>query len=118
MRRAIQALLIISATGCGITNPNGADLSFQGTVTAEATAQPIAGAQIALTDPVILYGVRASTTSDAQGNYSLAYSLDNCDNGPLGVTMTASATGYLSQSFQAACISLMQKMNFTLAAAP
>jgi hypothetical protein len=118
MRRAIQALLIISATGCGITNLNTADLSFQGTVTAEATGQPVAGAQVALGDPLILYAARATATTDAQGHYTLSWSTDNCVAGALGMTLSASATGFVSESVQPACVSTVQHADFSLAAAP
>jgi hypothetical protein len=67
---------------------------------------------------VILYGERASTTTDAQGHYALAYSLDNCVAGTLGITLAASATGLTEKSYQASCISSVQQVDFSLATAP
>lgn len=112
-------MLIVLTAGCGdLVNPNATALSFQGTVTAEATGQPISGAHVALTDPVILYGERASTTTDSQGHYTLAYSLDNCVAGTVGITLGASGTGFVEKSYQASCVSSLQQVDFSLAAAP
>ena len=119
MRRAILAFTAISLAGCGdVLSPNAAALSFQGTVTSEASGQPVSGAHVALTDPVILYGERASTTTDAQGHYTLAYSLDNCVAGTLGIALGASATGFVEKTYQASCTASVQQVDFSLATAP
>jgi len=118
MGRRILALLLLSAAGCDITGPSKTTLHFDGTVTAQTTGQPVGGALIQLADPLILWGVRAGSTTDAQGHYSLTYSIDHCIDGDAGITLTASGSGLTSKTLLAACTESAQRFDFSLAAAP
>src|ERR1700682_1412960 len=118
MRRSILTLLLLSAAGCGsIFGPSQTTLHFTGTVTAVATGQPVAGAVVDLGDPLILWGIRASATADALGRYSLTYSIENCIDGDVGITLTASGSGLAHKTVQPACNDSMQQFDFSLAAA-
>lgn len=117
MRRSVLALLTLSVAGCGITGLDSVALQFQGTVTAQATGQPVAGAQIKLY-PSILDDVAATTTTDAQGNYSLSQSIEGCIEAELGLFLAASASGFDSQGLNAACRAGLQRIDFSLPPAP
>jgi hypothetical protein len=51
MGRRILALLLVSAGCTNIIGPSKTALHFDGTVTAQTTGQPVAGALIRLADP-------------------------------------------------------------------
>lgn len=114
MRRGLVSLLILCFAGCGIVEPKGLALQFDGTVTAQATGQPLAGALIALADPTILWGVRKSVTTDSQGHYSLGYTLNPCVDGEAGATLTASESGFASNTVQITCTGGEQRFDFSL----
>lgn len=118
MSERILALLLLSMAGCDITGPSKVALHFSGTVTAQATGQPLGGAQVKLADPNILWDVRATTVTDAQGHYSLTYSIENCIDGDLGITLTAHASGLASETVTPACTESTQQFDFSLAPEP
>jgi Carboxypeptidase regulatory-like domain len=113
MRRSVLALLTLSAVGCEITDP-GVTLNIQGTVTAQATGQPIAGARINLF-PFFLGDAVSTTMTDAQGRYSLSQKMDNCFEDDFGVYVDAKATGFDGEALNAVCSSGLQQINFSLA---
>jgi hypothetical protein len=121
MRRSILSLLIFSAAGCGITGPDKVTLHLAGTVTAQATGQPVAGALIQLYAPCIIFGCNsdqdlARTTADAQGHYSLAQSVDNpCLGNGFGITLGVSGTGFAGTGQQVECKASLQTLDFSLA---
>lgn len=98
MRKRILPLLILMIPACGLTGPDRVRVNITGTVTSEATGQPIVGARVELEDPALDGNdkILASTTTDAQGRYSLSASVnDNCDIGILfGLYVVVNATGF------------------------
>jgi carboxypeptidase family protein len=125
MNRAVLALLIFSASGCGITEPK-VTLHLAGTVTAQATGQPIAGAQVMLLDESrpFQFGnpTLAETTTDAQGKYSLSYSVSgmgNCTGFALQFPLVATASGFTEAGSpgELLCSESVQVFDFALAPA-
>jgi len=116
----ILLLLIFSAAGCGITGPDKVTLHLAGTVTAQATGQPIAGALIELFKPCLIFGCNsdqdlARTTTDAQGHYSLAQSVDKpCLGSGFGIDLSASSTGFAPTAEQVECKGSLQTIDFSL----
>lgn len=119
MRRCILTLLVLSATGCGITGPDKVTLQVAGTVTAQATGQPVGGALIELFPPCFLFcndQGRATTTTDAQGHYSVALSVDDpCTGNGFGFEIRASFSGFEAMSEQVECKGSLQHFDFSLA---
>jgi hypothetical protein len=116
MRQGILALLFFSAAGCGIVEPGKTQLNFAGTVTAQATGQPVVGARVALFD---IFDTYAITTTDAQGHYSLSQSISTCVEGDFGTAVGASGIGFASKSSAISCSSsALQQINFSLVAGP
>jgi 5-hydroxyisourate hydrolase-like protein (transthyretin family) len=113
MTRSVLALLILSIAGCGITD-SGVTLRIQGTVLAQATGQPVAGARINLYPSFIQEAV-ATTTTDSQGRYSITQKMDNCNEDDFGPYVGASASGFDSNGVNALCNSALQQINFSLA---
>lgn len=117
-------MLILAATACGITDTGKVTLRFEGTVTAQATGQPIAGAQIRLFEPSLNFGgapsALARTTTDSQGNYSLTQSVnDNCRAGVFPLEVEASASGFTAESeVVAQCNGTLQRLDFALTPFP
>jgi hypothetical protein len=112
MRRSILALLVFATAGCGVTD-SGITLRIQGIVTAEATGQPIAGARMNLY-PSFIQEAAATTTTDAQGRYSLSQKIDNCIDGDFGIFVGASASGFDSDGANVLCNSSLQQIDFSL----
>ena len=112
MGRTVLALLTMSVVGCGITDP-GVTLHIQGTVIAQATGQAIAGARINLYPSFIQEAV-ATTTTDAQGRYSITQKMDDCIEDDFGTFIGASASGFDSDGMNALCNSALQQINFSL----
>ncbi len=120
MRRAILTLLICSAAGCGITEPDKMTLHLAGTVTAQATGQPVAGALIELYPPCLIFGCDdqdlVKTTTDAQGRYSVTQSVDNrCTGHGFGLALSASGSGFEEKGEQVQCTESHQQIDFSLA---
>ena len=115
MWKGILALLIFSASGCGIMEPDKTTINVAGTVTAEATGQPIVGAEV---DLFKFLNTQATTTTDSQGRYSISQSVDVCFEGDLGIGVGASGTGFVSKSVQISCTSSSQHVDFSLVAGP
>lgn len=120
MKRIISSLLIFAAAACGILEPGNVTLRFEGTVTAQATGQPIAGAQIKLSEVTLFESGAplATTSTDAQGRYSLAHSVsDNCVGNSLGLLIGASATGFsVSSELIGECNGTVKRFDFALEA--
>jgi len=115
--RSVLALLSLAVSGCGITDSDGVALHFEGTVTAEATGQPVAGALVKLY-PSVIQGPAATTTADAQGRYSLSQTIDHCIEAELGLLLEASATGFDSDGSNATCTGALQQIDFSLPPLP
>jgi carboxypeptidase family protein len=120
MKRIISSLLILMAAGCGITDVDKISLRLEGTVTAQATGQPVAGATIQLVDIAAGFlgsGAMATTTTDSQGHYSLAHSADrHCASLVLGVGISASASSFTTGTADVdACSTSLQRIDFALA---
>lgn len=97
MRRPIVLLLLLAATGCGITGPNNVTLHVQGTVTDASSSQPVSGATVHLYPPTIIFGTSdgdiATTTSDAQGHYGLTTSVKSpCLGNGFGYAVSATTS--------------------------
>ena len=77
MQRPIVLLLTLAVAGCGLTGPSDITLHVQGTVTEASTGVPVAGATVHLFPPTIIFGTSdgdiETTTSDAQGHYTLSH---------------------------------------------
>ena len=122
MTRMILLLLVASATACGITGPNQVTLHIEGTVTAQATGQPVAGAQVILYQPTIIFGADektlARTTTDAQGHYALTQAVDkNCIGALFGIAVSASASGFEENGSQIGiCSDAVQRIDLSLSA--
>ena len=120
MRRGILSLLIFSAAGCGITGPDKVTLHLAGTVTAQATGQPVAAALIQLYPPCPIFGCNsdqdlARTTTDAQGHYLLAQSVNNpCLGNGFGIALSASGPGFAGAGQQVECKGSLQTIDFSL----
>jgi hypothetical protein len=101
--KSILVLSMFILSGCGATDPDAETVTIgvTGVVRAEATGQAIAGAAVSLRYDVIYLtggGVSdglASTTTDADGRYSLSYS-GKCRGPGADLAVHASATGYSS----------------------
>lgn len=117
MKRSLLTLLILSAVGCGITGPDKLTLRFEGIVTAQATGQPVTGAEIRLI-PLIFADVIATATTDGQGHYSLVQSTDACIEAELGTFLSASGPGFDSQSVSVLCTAALQRFDFSLPPMP
>ena len=121
MRRAILSLLICSTAGCGITGPSKVTLRLAGTVTAQATGLPVAGALIELYAPCLIFGCNndqdlVKTTTDAQGHYSVTQSVDNpCLGNGFGLALSASGSGFAGMGEQVECNESHQQIDFSLA---
>ena len=120
VKRIILGFLIVAATACSLSET--ATLRVEGTVTAEATGQPVAGATIEMVDVAQAFvggsAAMASTTTNAQGRYSLTYSPDrDCFGFVLGVSLSASSSGLttLSKGIEA-CEEDVQTVDFVLVA--
>src|SRR6476469_6102935 len=105
MRRSALTLLTLTIAGCGITD-SGVTLRLQGTVTAQATGQPVVGAQVRLY-PSFLQDPVATTTTDTQGRYSLSAKLDPCIENDFGVFVGASASGFDGHGTNLVCHSAL-----------
>jgi hypothetical protein len=113
MRRSALALFVVAVAGCGITDPS-VTLHIQGTVTAQATGQSIAGARIDLYRSFIEEPV-GTTTTDSQGRYSLSSKMGNCFENDLGSFVGASASGFAGDAAGVLCNSALQQIDFSLA---
>ena len=117
MRLSVLALLALSVAGCSITGLKSTTISVQGTVTAAATDQPVAGALMRLY-PSIISNAVATATTDAQGRYSLSGSASNCIDGDFGLLVSAVASGFDSKGINAVCKTELQQINFSLSPPP
>ena len=111
--------LILAATACGITGSDNLTLHAQGTVTNTATGQPVAGATVVIWPPVFLIGGSsepvASTTTDAQGRYSLSASVErNCLGNGFGYEVKASKLTYEDESVPLDCEGGPQQVDLAL----
>jgi Carboxypeptidase regulatory-like domain len=109
MKRPIVLLVSLSVAACGITGPNNVTLNVHGTVTDASTGQPVAGANVHLYAPTIIFGTSdgdlASTTSDAQGHYTLTQSIKApCLGNGFGYVVTATTSNPAEES-EAATVS-------------
>jgi hypothetical protein len=103
MKPPIVLLLTLSIAGCGITGPNNVALHVQGTVTDASTGQSVAGAMVHLYAPTIIFGTSdgdiASTTTDAQGHYTLSQSIKApCLGNGFGYVVTATTSNPAEES--------------------
>ena len=113
MRRSVLALIALSAAGCDVTGLKSTTIRVQGTVTAAATGQPVAGAQMRLYPSFISEAVATSTT-DAQGRYALTGSVSNCIEGDFALRVGVTASGFDSDGMNALCHTDLQQINFSL----
>lgn len=123
MKRIIQSLLFFAAAACGITDSNSVTVRLEGTVTAQATGQPVGGASIRLIDIAqAIIGsdgsVVALISADAQGRYSLTHSVGDCGDYLFGLGVTGSASGFASASQEIECSGSLQTVNFVLPPPP
>ena|SRR5450759_2096900 len=123
-RTALTLMLIFSVAACGITGPETVTLRFEGTVTAQATGQPVAGAQILLVEPTFLGigGVektRGSSITDSQGRYSLTGQVDaKCVGSYFGIDVRVNASGFTTDARNVGqCNGALQRFDFVLAPA-
>jgi hypothetical protein len=99
---------------CDSTAPIEKNLLFEGTILDAATGAPIAGAGISLGDGHgLVPAIAQSTTSDAQGQYTLSHS--GCIFTPY---VFAGATGYFNDQQQVGCKPGIQTVNFSLSRNP
>ena len=111
MRRSILSLLIFSAAGCGITGPDKVTLHLAGTITAQATGQPVAGALIQLYPPCPIFGCN----SDQDLARTLAQSVNSpCLGNGFGIALSASGPGFAGAGQQVECKGSLQTIDFSL----
>jgi hypothetical protein len=105
---------VLTLIACDSTAPIEKNLFFEGTISDAATGAPIAGASISVGDghgfvPAIV----KSTTSDAQGRYTLAHF--GCIFTPY---VFAGAAGYFDAQEAVGCKPGTQTVNFSLSRNP
>jgi hypothetical protein len=107
---ACFALLI----ACGSTEPRSNLLVFEGIITDISTGAPIAGASVQFGDGSgFVPAIAASTTSDAQGNYSVSH--DGCVPSPY---LFVYAARYYFDQREVGCKVARQTINFSLTRDP
>jgi hypothetical protein len=124
MQRPIVLLLTLAIAGCGLTGPNNVTLHVQGTVTDASTGQSVAGATVHLFPPTLIFGTSdgdvASTTSDAQGHYSLTHTVKSpCLGNGFGfaVSATTSSPAMEADGVTIDCSEAQQNVDLALKAA-
>ena len=130
-KKFARGLAVIAApfllVGCfDVLDGDSRELRFSGTVRESATGQPIPGAIVDLQRMVFVFaGAVASDTTDANGQYSIAYEARCEENSDLYTApgdahiLVASLTGYHNQSnvnigHSIRCVSAIQTVNFNL----
>lgn len=121
MRRIIASLLIFAGAACGVTEPDEIALRLEGTVTTQASGQPIAGARIVLFEDAVFggnYAELATTVTDSQGRYSLTRSFaSSCPRPFFSLGVSASASAFKAKlAAVPECNGTLQRFDFVLEA--
>jgi hypothetical protein len=99
---------------CGSTEPTSNILVFEGIITDVSTGAPIAGASVQFGNGSgLVPAISASTTSDAQGNYSVSH--DGCVPSPY---LFVHAARYYFDQKAVGCQVARQTINFSLTRDP
>lgn len=108
--RPLVAAVAFAINACSL-EPRFVQLAFEGRVTDAATGSVIAGATVSLVEALAVMPITplASGTTDAQGQYALAYS--QCADVPF---ITAEAEGYRVLGVAVSCDESTQTLNLAL----
>ena len=114
-RRYAHSLACLALlTACGSTEPTSNILVFEGVITDASTHTPISGATVQFGGGSgLIPAIAASTTSDAQGSYSLSH--NGCVVSPY---LFASASGYFLSQKEVGCQVARQTINLSLTRDP
>ena len=118
MKRLAATVLLLATIACGITGPNEVTLHAQGTVTDQATGQPVSGALVQLYPPSLFFGSSANiatTSTDLAGHYAISASVGSACTGN-GFGYVVAATSGIRESDAAAleCSGSNQIVNLTV----